>query len=78
MFPSFLLGMSDDGITRLPSRENIKRRIRKLRYNNDLVPPPNDANFISIPAILCKTLRRAQFLHCDTGPDMSFTISVVT
>ena len=78
MFPSFLLGMSDEGITCLPSRENIKRRIRKLRYNNDLVPPPNDANFMSILAILCKTLRQAQFLRCDTGPGMSLTISVVT
>ena len=70
--------MSDEGITRLPSRENIKRRIRKLRYNNDLVPPPNDTNFISIPAILCKTLSQAQLLGCDTGPGMSFTIPVVT
>ena len=78
MFPSFLLGMSDEGITRLPPLGNIKRWIRKLRYNNDLVPSPNDVNFISIPAILCKTLRQAQFLRCDTGPGMSFTISVVT
>ncbi|CAF0834509.1 unnamed protein product [Rotaria sordida] len=61
-------GMPDEGITRLPTRENIKRRIRKLRYNNDFISPPNAANFISIPTILCKTLRQAQFLRCDTGP----------
>ena len=52
MFLSFLLGMSDEGITRLPSRENIKRRIRKLRYNNDPVPP----------SILCKTLKASSVL----------------
>ena len=46
--------MSDQAITHhLPCREHIKRRIRKLRHNNELTAAPNDPNFVSVPAILC-------------------------
>ena len=67
---SFLLGMSDQAISRLPARDNIKRRIRQLRSDDDLEATPNDPNFISIPAPLCQTHRKSQFLRSDTGPGM--------
>lgn len=70
--------MSDQGITRLPCRDNIKRRIRKLRHNNEFTIAPNDPIFLSIPTTLCKTQLQDEFLRCDTGPGMSFNISVVT
>ncbi|CAF3023510.1 unnamed protein product [Rotaria sp. Silwood2] len=61
--------MSDPTIARrLPVRDNIKRRIRMLRQNNQLVKVPNDQNFSSVPIPLTKTVRQDQFLCCDTGP----------
>ncbi|CAF1360592.1 unnamed protein product, partial [Rotaria sordida] len=44
--------MSDGGLTRLLCRDNIKRRIRKLRHNNDFTTAPNDSHFISISIML--------------------------
>ncbi|CAF1250999.1 unnamed protein product [Adineta ricciae] len=60
--------MSDPSIARLPVRDNIKRRIRLLRQNNQMVKEPNDPNFASVPIPLTKTIRNDQFLRCDTGP----------
>ena len=51
--------MSDPSIARLPVRENIKRRIRILRQNNQLVKEPNE---------LSLTHRKERFLCSDTGP----------
>ncbi|CAF1407048.1 unnamed protein product [Adineta ricciae] len=61
-------GMADPSIARLPVRDNIKRRIRLLRQNNQIVKEPNDPNFASVPIPLTKTIRNDQFLRCDTGP----------
>ncbi|CAF1096383.1 unnamed protein product [Rotaria sordida] len=61
-------GMSDQAVSRLPIRDNIKRRIRKIRSKNDYTAVPNDPNFLSIPSALCKTQRNSQFLRSDTGP----------
>ncbi|CAF2082278.1 unnamed protein product, partial [Rotaria magnacalcarata] len=63
--------ISDPSIVRLPARDNIKRRIRMLRHNNQVVKEPNDPNFPSVPIQLTKTARKDQFLRCDTGPGMS-------
>ncbi|CAF4499658.1 unnamed protein product [Rotaria socialis] len=60
--------ISDRSIARLPARDNIKRRIRMLRHNNQVVKEPNDPNFPSVPIQLTKTARKDQFLRCDTGP----------
>ena len=45
---SFSLETSDQAVSRLPTRDNIKRRIRKIRSNNDYAAVPNDPNFNSI------------------------------
>ncbi|CAF3152751.1 unnamed protein product, partial [Rotaria sp. Silwood2] len=66
--------LSDPGLARLPSRDNIKRRIRKLRQGKNIVQIPNDPNFSIIPVQLTKTFRENQFLHCDTGPDGTFKV----
>ena len=71
------LEMSNQAVSRLPTRDNIKRRIRKIRSNNDYAVVPNDPNFILIPSVLCKTERDSQFLRCDTGPGMSLNVLVV-
>ena len=68
IFP--LLALSDPALTRVPSRDNIKRRIRKLRQGKDIVQAPNDPNFPAVPVQLTKTIRHGQFLRCDTGPVM--------
>ncbi|CAF0928710.1 unnamed protein product [Adineta ricciae] len=60
--------MSDSSIARLPVRENIKRRIRILRQNNQLVKEPNDPKFLSVPNELTLTHRKERFLCSDTGP----------
>ncbi|CAF2161520.1 unnamed protein product [Rotaria magnacalcarata] len=60
--------ISEPSIVRLPARDNIKRRIRMLRHNNQVVKDPNDPNFPSVPIQLTKTARKDQFLRCDTGP----------
>ena len=60
--------ISDPSIARLPVRDNIKRRIRMLRQNNQLVKEPNDPKFPSVPLLLTKTIRDETFLRCDTGP----------
>ncbi|CAF1526042.1 unnamed protein product [Adineta ricciae] len=60
--------MSDPSIARLPVRENIKRRIRILRQNNQLVKEPNDPKFLSVPNELTLTHRKERFLCSDTGP----------
>jgi hypothetical protein len=69
------IDLSDPAIARLPVRDNIKRRIRMLRQNNQVVKEPNDPNFPSVPIPLTKTLRKDQFLRCDTGPGMSSNTS---
>ena len=63
-----LLALSDPALTRLPSRDNIKRRIRKLRQGKDISQTPNDPNFPALPVQLTKTIRHDQFLRCDIGP----------
>ncbi|CAF3402781.1 unnamed protein product [Rotaria sp. Silwood2] len=63
--------LSDQRIARLPIRDNIKRRIRMVRQNKNIVNAPNDPNFTSIPTSLTKTIRDDMFLRCDTGPGMS-------
>jgi hypothetical protein len=68
------LGLSDPALARLPTRDNIKRRIRKLRQEKDIIQAPNDPNFPVVPDQLTKTLRQNQFLRCDTGPGMSLNI----
>ncbi|CAF4586963.1 unnamed protein product [Rotaria sp. Silwood2] len=60
--------LSDQRIARLPIRDNIKRRIRMVRQNKNIVNAPNDPNFTSIPTSLTKTVRDDMFLRCDTGP----------
>ena len=62
--------VSDPTLARLPPRDTIKRRIRLLRQNNQIVKEPNDPNFASVPDKLTKTLRNDLFLRCDTGPGM--------
>jgi hypothetical protein len=69
------LALSDQGIARLPIRDNIKRRIRMVRQNKNIVNAPNDPNFTSIPTSLTKTVRDDMFLRCDTGPGMSFKVT---
>ncbi|CAF4353068.1 unnamed protein product [Rotaria sp. Silwood2] len=66
--------MTDQGISRLSSRDNIKRRIRMLRQSKHVIVAPNDPSFESIPTSLTKTVRLDQFLWCDTGPDMHFNV----
>ncbi|CAF4947347.1 unnamed protein product [Rotaria sp. Silwood1] len=75
--PTSQKGLSDPGISRLPSRDNIKRRIRMLRQNKNVVAAPNDPNFASIPTLLTRTVRQDQFLCCDTGPGMSFNVPII-
>ncbi|CAF2121455.1 unnamed protein product [Rotaria magnacalcarata] len=65
--------LSDQGIVRLPIRDNIKRRIRMVRKKKNIVNAPNDPNFTTIPTSLTKTVRDDMFLRCDTGPGTSFT-----
>ena len=62
--------MSDPVITRLPVRDNIKRRIRKLRQKGQIAKAPNDLNIANVPHELSQTTRKNQFLRCDTGPGM--------
>jgi len=68
------LGLSNPALARLPTRDNIKRRIRKLRQEKAIVQAPNDPNFIIVPDQLTKTIRQDQFLRCDTGPGMLLNI----
>ena len=63
--------MSDPSIARLSVRDNIKRRIRILRQNNQLLKEPNDPKFPSVPLQLTKTIREETFLRCDPGPGMT-------
>ncbi|CAF3659895.1 unnamed protein product [Rotaria socialis] len=65
---NFYKALSDQGIARLPIRDNIKRRIRMVRKNKNIVNAPNDPNFTTIPTSLTKTVRDDMFLRCDTGP----------
>ena len=65
-----LLALSDPVLTRLPSLNNIKRRIRKLRQGKNIAQAPNDLNFPVVPVQLTKTIRHDQFLRCDTVPGM--------
>ncbi|CAF1383957.1 unnamed protein product, partial [Didymodactylos carnosus] len=62
------IGMSDEALARLPSRDNIKRRIRMLRQDKKLPSAPNDLNFPNVPTALTVTSRGDKFLRCDTGP----------
>ncbi len=39
--------MPDQEISRLPARDRMKRRIRRLRANNDLTATPNSCLSIS-------------------------------
>lgn len=63
-----ILELSDPSLARLPVRDNIKRRIRMLRQNNQIVKEPNDPQFQSVPTQLTLNHRQEQFLQCDTGP----------
>ena len=63
--------MSVPSIARLSVRDNIKRRVRILRQKNQVVKEPNDPNFASVPTSLTETVRRNQFLRCDTGSGTS-------
>ena len=69
--------MSDQAVSRLSTRDNIKRRIRKMRSNNDYAAVPNELNFILIPSVLCKSERDSQFLRCDTSPGISLNVLVI-
>ncbi|CAF4509442.1 unnamed protein product [Didymodactylos carnosus] len=62
------IGMSDEALARLPSRDNVKRRIRMLRQDKKLPSAPNDPNFPNVPTALTVTSRGDKFLRCDTGP----------
>ena len=62
------VGLSDPVLTRLPPRDNIKRRTRKLRQGKNIAQVPNDPNFSAVSVHLSNTLRHDQFLRCDTGP----------
>ena len=62
------LELSDPLLARLPVRDNIKRRIRMLRENNQIVKEPSNPQFQSVPTQLTLNHRQEQFLHCDTGP----------
>jgi hypothetical protein len=55
------LGLSDQGIARLPSCDNIKRQ------SKNVINALNDPNFTSIPPSLTKNFRQDSFLFCDTG-----------
>ena len=48
-----------------------------MRSNNDYAAVPNDANFILISSVLCRTEGDSQFLRCDTGPGISLNVLVV-
>ena len=65
---SFLLELSDPSLARLPVRDNIKRRIRMLRQNNQAAKEPNDPQFQFVPAQLTVNHRQEKFLQCNTGP----------
>ena len=69
-----LLALSDPALTRLPSRDYIKRRIRKLCQGKDIAQVPNDPNFPAVPVYLSNTPRHDQFLRCDTGTGMQLNI----
>lgn len=68
--------MSDPALARLPVRDNIKRRIRMVRQNNDLVSEPKDLQFASVPPQLTQTHREELFLRSDTGPGTADCISL--
>ncbi|CAF0959112.1 unnamed protein product [Didymodactylos carnosus] len=61
------IGMSDEALARLPSRDNIKRRIRMLRQDKKLPSSPNDPNFPNVPTALTVTSCGDKFLRSDTG-----------
>ena len=63
-----ILELSDPSLALLPVRGKIKRRIRMLRQNNQIVKEPNDPQFQSVPTHLTLNHRQEQFLQCDTGP----------
>ena len=65
-----LLVLSDPALTRLLSRDNMKRRIRKLRQGKDIAQAPNYSNFPAVRVQLTKTIRHDQFLRYDIGPGM--------
>ena len=69
-----LVGLSDPVLTRLPSRDNIKRRIRKLCQGKNIAQAPNDLHFSAVPVHLSNTLCYDQFLRRDTGPGMQLNI----
>lgn len=62
------LDLPDPALARLPSRDHIKRRIRKLRQTKDIVQAPNDPNFPAVPIEFTRNHCHQQFLRCDTGP----------
>ena len=68
IFETVLLDMSDSAIARLPAKDNIKRRIRMIRQNDQGVKEPNDPHFQFVPNQLALTSRHDTFLQCDTGP----------
>ncbi|CAF4485250.1 unnamed protein product, partial [Rotaria sp. Silwood2] len=72
--------LSDPALARLPTRDNIKRRIKKLRQEKDIIQAPNDLNFPVVPVQLTKTFRQNQFLRCDTGsvvPEIFYQLYII-
>ena len=63
-----LLDVSDPSLARLPVRDNIKRRIRALRQNNQVAKERNNLQFDSVLTKLTMNQRKEIFLRCDTGP----------
>ncbi|CAM4890946.1 unnamed protein product [Rotaria socialis] len=57
--------LSDPSLARLPVRDNIKRRIRMLRQNNQIIKKPNDPQFQSVPTQLTFNYRQEQFLRLN-------------
>ncbi|CAF1383841.1 unnamed protein product [Didymodactylos carnosus] len=62
------IAMSNEALARLPSRDNIKRRIRMLRQDKKLPSAPNEPDFPNVLTALTVTSRGDKFLRCDTGP----------
>lgn len=63
-----LTELSDPSLARLPVRDNIKRRIRMVRQNHQVVKEPNDPEFRAVPTKLTVNHRDENFLQCDSGP----------
>ncbi|CAF0925580.1 unnamed protein product [Didymodactylos carnosus] len=61
--------MSNEALARLPSGDNIKRRIRISRQDKKLPSAPNDPNLSNVPTTLTVASRGDNFFRCDTEPE---------